>query len=516
MPKLHKNLQLAIFIAVLIGLIDASYLTYKHFYEPLATCHIGFLGDCGTVLRSEYSVMFGIPLAIWGIIQYAAIGYFAWLSFTSESAFYKRLLFFQTALGFIFSLYFVYIQVGIIGALCQYCLLSALTSTFLYIVVRMRFQKEYRSFVLAKIEFLYKLAVKPFFFLLPAEFVHERAMFWGPIFGNVPLIRRVFAHFFKYQNPKLHVKIGKIKFDNPVGLAAGYDYNAVFTGILPAVGFGFQTVGTISNKPCEGNASPRLGRLPKSQSLLVNKGFRNPGADHIIEKFEGKKFEFPVGISVGRTNTEETNTLEKAVDDIVQAFRKFEKSKLKNSYYELNISCPNLKGNLSLYPPENLKKLLKAVEKVKLSKPVFVKMPIEKNDEEVRGMLKAISSFKYVTGVIFGNLQKDRKDGSFHKDEIAQAGKGNFSGKPTFIRSNELIKLAYREFGERFVIIGCGGVFTPEDAYRKIRYGATLVQMITGMIYEGPQRISQINHGLVDMMKEDGFENISEAVGVDA
>ncbi len=516
MSKLHNNLQLAIIIAVIIGFLDATYLTYEHFFQPIVACGVGLFSDCGTVLQSKYSVMFGIPLALWGILQYAAIGYFAWLSFASESSFYKRLLFFQTAVGFIFSLYFVYIQVGVIGALCQYCLLSAVTSTFLYIVVRMRFQKEYRSFVLAKIEFLYKLIIKPLFFIFPAEFIHDQAMFWGPIFGRVSVIRALFTHFFRYKNPMLRVKVGKISFDNPIGLAAGYDYNAVFTQILPAVGYGFQTVGTISNNRCEGNEAPRLGRLPRSQSLLVNKGFRNPGADHIIEKLEGEKFEFPVGISVGRTNTEETNTLEKAIDDIIHAFKKFEKSKVKNSYYELNISCPNLKGNLTLYPPENLKKLLKAVEKVKVKKPLFVKMPIEKTDEEVKEMLKTIASFRYVTGVIFGNLQKDRKDTSFHKDEISKAGKGNFSGKPTFRRSNELIKLAYREYSDRFVIIGCGGVFTAEDAYRKIRYGATLVQMITGMIFEGPQRISQINHELVDMMKEDGFENISEAVGVDA
>lgn len=516
MPKLQKNLQLAITIAVIVGFLDAGYLTYEHFFQPLTTCGIGLFSDCGTVLQSKYSVMFGVPLAIWGMLQYAAIGYFAWLSFVSENGFYKRFLFFQTALGFIFSLYFVYIQVGIIGALCQYCLLSAVTSTFLYIVVRMRFQKEYRSFVLAKIEFLYKLVAKPFFFVLPAEFVHDQAMIWGPLFGKIPFIRAVFAHFFRYENPMLRVKIGKLSFDNPIGLAAGYDYNAVFTDILPAVGFGFQTVGTISNNPCEGNESPRLGRLPRSQSLLVNKGFRNPGADYIIDKFKGKNFAFPVGISVGRTNIDETNTLEKAIADIVSAIKKFEKAKLKTSYYELNISCPNLKGNLSLYPPENLKKLLTAVEKLKISKPVFVKMPIEKTDEEVKNMLKAISPFKFVTGVIFGNLQKDRKDRSFHSEEIAQAGKGNFSGKPTFRRSNQLIKLAYREYGERFIIIGCGGVFSPEDAYRKIRYGATVVQMITGMIFEGPQRISQINHGLVDLLKEDGFSTVSQAVGVDA
>jgi len=131
-------------------------------------------------------------------------------------------------------------------------------------------------------------------------------------------------------------------------------------------------------------------------------------------------------------------------------------------------------------------------------------------------MLDVIVKHKWITGVIFGNLQKDRKDPSFVQDEILTAGVGNFSGKPTFRRSNELIKLAYSEYGKKLIIIGCGGVFTAEDAYRKIRLGATLIQMITGMIFEGPQRITQINRGLVDLLQADGYSHISEAVGVDA
>jgi len=189
---------------------------------------------------------------------------------------------------------------------------------------------------------------------------------------------------------------------------------------------------------------------------------------------------------------------------------------LKNKYYELNISCPNLKGGVSFYPPKELNALLNAVGKLKIKKPVFVKMPIEKSDDEVRGMLDVIVKHKWITGVIFGNLQKDRKDPSFVQDEILTAGVGNFSGKPTFRRSNELIKLAYSGYGKKLIIIGCGGVFTAEDAYRKIRLGASLIQMITGMIFEGPQRITQINRELVELLSQDGYSNISEAVGVDS
>jgi len=143
-------------------------------------------------------------------------------------------------------------------------------------------------------------------------------------------------------------------------------------------------------------------------------------------------------------------------------------------------------------------------------------MPIDKSDREVRLMLKEIVKHRWIKGVIFGNLQKDRKDPSFVPSEIKQAGKGNFSGKPTYRRSNELIRLAYRTYGKKLIIIGCGGVFNAEDAYRKIRLGASLIQMITGMIFEGPQVMAQINHDLAKLIKQDGYQNIQEAVGVDS
>jgi dihydroorotate dehydrogenase len=118
-----------------------------------------------------------------------------------------------------------------------------------------------------------------------------------------------------------------------------------------------------------------------------------------------------------------------------------------------------------------------------------------------------------VSGVIFGNLQKNKQDSSLDQKEVARFAKGNFSGKPTEKRSNELISLAYKTCGEKLIVIGCGGVFNAEDAYKKIKLGASLVQMITGMIFEGPQVISDINLGLVKLLKTDGYKNISEAIG---
>jgi dihydroorotate dehydrogenase len=156
-----------------------------------------------------------------------------------------------------------------------------------------------------------------------------------------------------------------------------------------------------------------------------------------------------------------------------------------------------------------------AVSAENIDKPLFIKMPITESDSQVREMLSVLSNFPAVKGVIFGNLWKDRTSKALVKEEVENLGRGNFSGAPTFDRSNELIALAYKEFGTRFTIIGCGGVFNGADAYKKIRLGASLIQMITGLIFEGPQLPAQINLELINLLKKDGFKNISEAVGVD-
>lgn len=142
-------------------------------------------------------------------------------------------------------------------------------------------------------------------------------------------------------------------------------------------------------------------------------------------------------------------------------------------------------------------------------------MPIEKSDEETLDMLRVIASFP-VQGVIFGNLQKNRKEPGLDQKEIEKYKIGNFSGKPTEKRSNELIKLAFQKYGKKLTIIGCGGVFSGKDAYRKIKLGASLVQFITGLVFEGPQLAAQINCELNASLKKDGFKHIGEAIGVDA
>ena len=361
---------------------------------------------------------------------------------------------------------------------------------------------------------LYKNILKPILFSFPPELIHELITTTGEFLGQHSICIFITNKLFFYKDNSLEQEILGIKFKNPIGLAAGFDYDARLTQILPSVGFGFQSVGTITNSAYGGNPPPMLGRLPKSKSLMVNKGFKNIGVKNISKNLKSLNFKTPLGISIGRTNSLKLKTQKQSVLDIISAFKVAEKSKLKNSYYELNISCPNLFGEITFYPPKNLEDLLTAIDKLELSKPLFIKMPIEKSDKEIKQMLKVIAKHK-VEGVIFGNLQKNRKDPALYQDEVEKFDVGNFSGKPTFKRSNELIKLAYSLYGKKLIIIGCGGVFSASDAYIKIKLGASLVQMITGMIYEGPQLIGDINKGLAELLEVDGFKNISEAIGVD-
>ena len=371
-----------------------------------------------------------------------------------------------------------------------------------------------RKSLLKTTGFLYRNLLRQILFLCDSEVIHEFMTSFGETLGRLKPAADTMKLLARFEDPMLEQNLLNIKFQNPVGLAAGFDYEARLTQILSSIGFGFETVGTITNLPYEGNPSPMLGRLPKSKSLMVNKGFKNFGVKKTIRKLENFAFDIPVGISVGRSNNENCNTQKKSIEDIIKTFILLEKSKVKHSYYELNISCPNLRGEVTFYPPKNLRELLHEVDGLHLKKPVLIKMPLEKSDNEILGMINTITSYS-PKGIILSNLSKNRKNKFLDPKEVSKFpdGVGSFSGKPTEERSNELIKLAYKNFGKSLLIVGCGGIFNAKDAYTKIKLGASLVQLITGMIYEGPQLPAQINSGLVELLKEDGLNNISEAIG---
>jgi dihydroorotate dehydrogenase len=325
----------------------------------------------------------------------------------------------------------------------------------------------------------------------------------GKSLGTSFLGKALTSFAFKYTDPSLEKKIDGITFTNPIGLSAGFDYNAELTQILPSVGFGFMTVGTVTLEAYEGNVPPRLGRFPKSNALIVNKGFKSLGAEAVIKKLKNQKFAIPVGISIGSTN-KPFSSLQAQIRDIKKTFELFEKSKVKHSYYELNISCPNTKVGQPFTSTKNLAQLLIELQRLKIKKPVYTKMPIDLPEDQVLQLLKVIDH-SFISGVIFGNLTKDKTNPSVHPHDrvLWQRRPGNLSGKPTWERSNALIQLVKKHYADRFTIIGTGGVFSGADAQEKMDYGADLVQLITGMIFQGPQLIGDINAYLARQQKID-------------
>jgi len=359
--------------------------------------------------------------------------------------------------------------------------------------------------------------LKPIFFLQDPEKVHDRMTGIGSFLGKFSITRKIASWKFGYHSSMLEQDILGIHFHNPVGLAAGFDKNAQLTHILPSVGFGFEEVGSVTGEPCEGNPKPRLWRLPHSKALVVYYGLKNDGAEIISTRLAGKQFQFPVGVSVAKTNSPETVDTQKGIADYTKAFRLFAEKNI-GDYITINISCPNAYGGEPFADARKLDALLAEIRKISYIKPIFIKMPPDLSDRELDDII-AVARIYNIAGFISTNLTKDVRKMCLCDEEKAHyqrnIGKGGISGKAVEDLSNKQIAYLYKKTKKEFVIIGCGGVFTAEDAYRKIKLGASLLQVITGMIYEGPQLISEINLGLVRLLKKDGFKNISEAIGIE-
>lgn len=362
----------------------------------------------------------------------------------------------------------------------------------------------------AIIHFFYRHVLKRVFFRFDPEVVHDRMMAVGKRLGQIRLLNKLTAIALCYQHPALEQTVAGLHFKNPLGLSAGFDKNAELTAILPAVGFGFAELGSITGEPCAGNAKPRLWRLKKSQGLLVYYGLKNDGSEEISRRLTGKKFSIPMGISVAKTNCEGTVDTDAGIQDYVKAYRAFANIA---TYFTINISCPNAFGGQPFTDQERLSKLLAAIDAVRSPQPIFLKLSPDLTRPEIDAIIEVARRY-HITGFICTNLTKNRRN-----EKIADANlpeHGGMSGKIVAHLADDLISYIYQKTKREFIIIGCGGVFTAADAYQKIRKGSSLIQLITGMIFEGPQVISEINRGLVELLKKDGYKNISEAVGVDA
>ena len=351
---------------------------------------------------------------------------------------------------------------------------------------------------------MYKKYIRPILFKFDPESIHNLIIYLGRFMAFTKISRLLRVNFV-FKDKRLENEVMGIKFENPVGLSAGFDKNAQLSDFIPDLGFGFIEIGSVSANSCEGNPKPRLHRLIKDNAIIVHYGLANQGAEKIYQRLKDKQFRIPFGVSIAKTN-DSTIKGEKSVEDY---FKSFELLKSIGDYITINISCPNSGDGRSFEDPILLESLLKKIEKVRKNERIVLKISPDINERNLNSVI-ALSNKYNINGFIISNLSKKRENLS--EDENLKYV-GGISGKPIRHKSDELIKKVYRKTKGKFVIIGSGGIFSGEDAYRKIKNGASLIQLITGMIYEGPGIVKKINQELVELLEKDGHKSIKNAIG---
>ena len=305
--------------------------------------------------------------------------------------------------------------------------------------------------------------------------------------------------------------LGRV-FPNPIGLAAGFDKNAETMDAMLGYGFGFVEVGTVTPLPQDGNPKPRVFRDKKSKHVINRMGFPNLGAD-VFEgnysdfRMSGENAQGIIGINVGKNKDQDD-----ALADYTNLVHRFGKHA---DYITINISSPNTPGLRDLQDPAELLPFLRQIMIVRNARcktPVLVKLAPDLNTEQAKAIAKCLMEAE-VDGVILTNTTLERP--TFLPEEF-RGEMGGLSGPILQDKSCELIKLFYTETNGQLPIIGAGGVLDAQSAYDKIKAGASLVQLYTALIYQGPSVVNKINKGLVALLKADGFENIGEAIGKDA
>ncbi|OFZ53291.1 MAG: dihydroorotate dehydrogenase (quinone), partial [Bacteroidetes bacterium RIFCSPHIGHO2_02_FULL_44_7] len=299
-----------------------------------------------------------------------------------------------------------------------------------------------------------------------------------------------------YEHPSLGVDLWGHHFSNPVGLAAGFDKDAELVQVLPYFGFGFIEVGTITPLPQPGNPKPRVFRLPQDHALINRLGFNSKGAESAAKNLKGIKRLIPVAVSIGR-NKETSNT--GAWHDYELGLRIFAGS---CDFIVINISSPNTEGLRDLFETESLNFLLQHLSKINselpYSLPMFLKIPPDLPEERMDKIAAAVKAAD-LQAVVAVNLTTMRNNLQTSAKIIEKIGPGGLSGRPMADRSTETIRYLFKKFSGTIPIIGAGGIFSAEDAYKKIKAGASLVQVYTGMIYEGPGVVNKIKKGLVEL-----------------
>ncbi len=295
------------------------------------------------------------------------------------------------------------------------------------------------------------------------------------------------------------------KLPSPIGVAAGFDKNAEVYNPLFNLGFGFVEVGTITPKPQFGNPKPRVFRLEEDEALINRLGFNNSGSEKISKRIKENNRKGFLGINIG-PNKDSTNR----VDDYLICFRKFYNLA---DYITINISSPNTENLRDFHNQDELNSLINKLknEKKELNSniPLAIKVSPDLNDDQINEVSRIIMDQEIGIIIVSNTTDKNREN----LKNINKLEKGGLSGKPIEKISNEAISKFYKILKDKTKIIGVGGVSNGQDAFEKITSGATLVQLYTGMVYRGPRIASKISKELIDLLKNKGFKNVSEAIG---
>ncbi|MDN5247848.1 MAG: quinone-dependent dihydroorotate dehydrogenase [Wolbachia endosymbiont of Tyrophagus putrescentiae] len=326
-------------------------------------------------------------------------------------------------------------------------------------------------------------------FLLPPEAAHSLAI---TALKNLP-----------YGKPKalpesLSVDFFGKRLRSPIGLAAGFDKNAEVIKPMLSLGFGFVEVGTVTPKPQYGNKKPRIFRLTKDQAIINRLGFNSKGIDYFLKQID--KVNCAFGINIGRNSTSKDQ-----ISDYIELIKKVHS---KSSYIALNISSPNTPNLRNLHDKQQLSELLQTIRSsIQTTTPIVLKISPD-IDQHTRENIAELALEYKVNGLIVSNTTVCRDNLHSHQNEA-----GGLSGRPLFKLSTELLKDMYKLTGGKILLIGCGGITSGADAYEKIKAGASLVQLYTALIYNGPKIVNKINLELAGLVRKDGFNNVSEAIG---
>ena len=342
---------------------------------------------------------------------------------------------------------------------------------------------------------MYKSVIRPLFFLFDPEKIHHFTFSLIKILSKIPGIPFVIRSLFQINNRKLERNLFGLTFKNPVGLAAGFDKNAVLYNELANFGFGFIEIGTVTPKTQEGNPKKRVFRLKSDKGLINRMGFNNGGLEVAIEKLKKNKGKVIIGGNIGKN----TSTMpENYTTDYLECFVALHPYV---DYFVLNVSCPNVGSHAKLTDKDYLVELITAVQKSNKTftkqKPILLKIAPDLNNLQLDEVIEIVAETK-IDGVIASNTSLNRDGLIASKEQLEAIGNGGLSGKPICDRSTNVIKYLAEKSNKTFPIIGVGGIHSAKDALEKMEAGADLVQIYTGFIYEGPGLVKKINKAVLN------------------